>query len=140
MEWLNAAGIVIMASGVLLLFSGELVNRLSQFFGITIILIDEKMAEYRVLAGSVLVLAGIWLGWVAMAYPSLWYFYLFGGVALLCGVLYLFFAKWLKPVSQIANQLIFCTDDAVIGSRRITGLGLLVVSLYIFYNASKIRS
>jgi len=140
MGWINAAGIIIMVAGVLLLFSGDLVNRLSQFFGVTIIMIDEKMAQNRFLVGALLVAAGLWLGWIAMVYSSLWYFYIIAGLALLCGALYLVFSKWLKPVSQIANQLIFCTDDVVIHSRRITGLGLLVVSIYIFYSVSKIRS
>ncbi len=139
MFWLVTAGIIILIAGALLLFSGELVNRLSRFFSTTLFTIDDKISRYRIPAGIVLAVAGAWLVWVASAYVPLRYFYWIGVLALLCGGLYLLFPNWLKLLSRIADRLLFSTDEAVIGYRRTSGVILLLVSFYIFYEAARIK-
>ncbi len=135
MGWLNAAGSIILITGLLLLFSGELVNKISRFFSATILTIDDKISGYRVPAGILLVLIGAWLVWIAVAYEALWLFYIIGGLALLFGILYLLSPNGLTSVSKIADRLLFSTDEAVLSTRRVTGLLLVLISLYIFYGA-----
>jgi hypothetical protein len=140
MIWLLIAAILAFLIGCLLLISGETVSRLSSFFNLKVLIVDDNLKAARLVVGFILLTSGFWLVSVAIRYPMLWVLNLAGALAFIFAALYLFWPEWLERISRIADQYLFATDDAVIGTRKITGFILILLGLYILCCWFRIRS
>ncbi len=133
MGWLVTAELVSLLAGVLLLMANRKLSKLGEFLNRPFIYFDNVVNSIKMPAGIVLVLAGGWFLSVAVQYPALWALGVVGALLLLFGFLYLFVPAWLGSLSKISNQLLFSTDDFVMGARKSIGLILIVCALYIFF-------
>lgn len=133
MGWLVAAELISLLAGVLLLMADRKFNKLGEFLNRPFIYFDNLVNGMKIPAGIVLILAGGWFISIAWQYPSLWTLGAAGAFLLLFGFLYLFFPAWLGSLSRLSNQLLFSTDDFVMGARKSIGLILIVCALYIFF-------
>ncbi len=133
MGWLVTAELVSLLAGVLLLMANKKLSRLGEYFNRPFVYLDNLINGIKIPAGIVLILAGGWFFSVALQYPSLWPLGAVGAFLLLFGIAYLFLPSWLASLSKISNQLLFSTDDFVMGARRSIGIILIVCALYIFF-------
>ncbi len=133
MGWLVTAELVSLLAGVLLLMADKKLHKLGEFMNKPFVYVDNLVNGIKIPAGIVLVLVGGWFLSVALRYPSLWVLGAVGAFLLLFGLLYLFFPAWLGSLSLISNQLLFSTDDFVMGARKSIGVILIVCALYIFF-------
>lgn len=138
MGWLITAGIVCLLAVVALLFFSKNLRQLGDLLNKPVMSIDAALNSVRLPLGIVLVIAGGWIVSVAFSYPSLWYFYLIGGLIIFFGLLYLFLPQWLGRFSRFCDQVLFSTDELVLGPRKSFGIIIIiiiVVAVYIFYAA-----
>lgn len=135
MGWLITAGTVGIFMGLLLLSSAEVLRRFWGYLNSPIAYIDSALEGVRVPVGVTLLIVGGWIISVAFNYPTLWYLYLLGGIILLFGLFYLFIPRWMERLSGLADQLLFSTDELVLGTRKSFGIILIVVGIYIYYAA-----
>jgi hypothetical protein len=136
MEWLVTAEIISLLAGLLLLFAGENLRRLGKFFNQPIVYIEGLLNSIRIPAGLTLIIAGGWMISVAASYPDLWYLYATGAPVLFFGLLYLFLPDWIDSLSKLADQLLFSTDDFILGARRSIGIVLIVAAVYMYFSAN----
>ncbi len=135
MGWLITAGSVSVLSGLLLLFPVEVLRRFWGYLNSPVAYVDSALEGVRVPVGVTLAIVGGWIVSVAYSYPTLWYLYLLGGIILFFGVLYLFIPRWMERLSDLADQVLFSTDELILGTRKSFGIILIVVGLYIYYAA-----
>jgi len=133
MGWLVAAELVSLLAGVLLLMADKKLSKLGAFLNKPFVYLDNLVNGVKIPAGIVLILAGGWFVSVAWQYPVLWPLGAVGALLLIFGILYLFFPAGLGSLSKISNQLLFSTDDFVMGARKSIGIILVVCALYIFF-------
>jgi len=133
MGWLVTAELISLLAGVLLLIADKKLHTLGEFLNKPLFYFDNLINGIKIPAGIALVLVGGWIISVAFQYPALWALGVAGAVLLLLGLLYLFFPVWLVSLSSISNQLLFSTDDFVMGARKSIGIILIVCALYIFF-------
>ncbi len=133
MGWLVTAELVSLLAGVLLLMADKKVHKLGEFLNKPFVYLDNFVNSVKIPAGILLVLFGGWFFSVSIKYPSLWLLGVVGIVLLLFGFLYLFLPGWLGSLSKISNQLLFSTDDFVMGARKSIGVILIICALYIFF-------
>jgi hypothetical protein len=135
MGWLITAGTVSVFMGLLLLFPVEVLRRFWGYLNSPIAYIDSALEGMRVPVGVTLLIVGGWIVSVALNYPILWYLHLLGGIIVIFGVFYLFIPRWMERFSSLADQLLFSTDELVLGTRKSFGIILIVVGIYIYYAA-----
>lgn len=132
MEWIITSGVIALIVGLILVTNG-IMRWLTGVLDKPVAYLDEKLNSMRFVSGIVLVIIGGWFVSLAFSYQSLWYFHLLGVVALFVGLLYLFLPGWLKVFSQVADRLVFSTDDYIFAARRTVGIILIIAAVYIFY-------
>jgi hypothetical protein len=133
MEYLLTSGILSLLLGLLLLFSPALLGRVGEIANRIILYLDEKLQAIRIWAGLFLVVAGGWILYILARYPELSYLNSIWIICLVFGLLFLFMPNWLSWLSKVSNNVIFSTDDVVMGFRKIIGIILIIVGIYIFY-------
>jgi hypothetical protein len=131
--YLIVAGIVALFFGISLLLSPSLLGGLGAVCNRAILFLDEKLEPVKKWVGVLLLAVGAWLLYVVITYPELGYLTALWLVCFIFGLLFLFFSSWLSWLSNVSNRVIFSTDDVVMGSRKIVGIVLLIVGIYIFY-------
>lgn len=114
-------------------------RKLDEFFSVPMAHIDNIINSFRMPAGILLIIIGGWVISVAFNYPALWYFHAIGITIIFFGLLYLFLPSWLARLSQVADQMIFSTDELILDSRHAMGMVLIGVSLFIFYSVFRIK-
>ncbi|MFH1347492.1 MAG: hypothetical protein ABIH22_02270 [Candidatus Margulisiibacteriota bacterium] len=135
MGYLLTFAIVTLVFGLILLFTPNFLMRLGDICNRVILYLDNLLAPFKVWVGLILLVAGAWILYVVIRYPEITNLDAVWVISLAFGLLYLFFPNWLSWLSQVSNKIIFSTDDVVIGARKIVGVVLLIVSIYIFYGA-----
>jgi len=139
MGYLIAAGIVVLLFGLSLIFTSDFLKKLVDTTNKVIVYLDEKLQPVKLWVGLLLVVIAAWLLYVVANYPDLSYLTSVWVICLFFGLLFLFLPNWLSTLSNVSNKIIFSTDDVVMGSRKIIGIVLLIISIYIFYAAYAIR-
>lgn len=139
MGYLIAAGIVVLLFGLSLIFTSDFLKKLVDTTNKVIVYLDEKLQPVKLWVGLLLVVIAAWLLYVVANYPDLGYLTSVWVICLFFGLLFLFLPNWLSTLSNVSNKIIFSTDDVVLGSRKIIGIVLLIISIYIFYAAYAIR-
>jgi len=135
MLYLIIAGIVALLAGLYMLVAPAMFKGLIEIVDRVVFVLDEQVQKFRFPVGLGLVLVAAWVFYISMnpeigaVLHPVWV------IALIFGLLYLFFPKWLSALSQVANQSIFPTDNYVMGSSKVVGLFLLVAAAYIIYMA-----
>ncbi|OGC23668.1 hypothetical protein A2291_04115 [candidate division WOR-1 bacterium RIFOXYB2_FULL_42_35] len=132
MSYIIIAGLVSLFFGLFLVLSPNVVGSLDKFFGKIIISVDEKLDPIKPWIGCLLLLIGAWIMYVALQYPDS-YLTTTWLICLIFGLLFLFLPKWLAWLSKIANTVLFSTHESVMSVRKIIGVALIVVGIYIFY-------
>jgi hypothetical protein len=102
-------------------------------FNRVVFFLDKKLAAMKKWIGLVLLLIGAWVLYVAVGYPEAVSLTPVWIVCLTFGFLFLFFGDWLTWLSNLSNQIVLSTDEAVMGARKIIGIILIIFSIYIFY-------
>ncbi|MBI5078865.1 hypothetical protein HZB08_02465 [Candidatus Saganbacteria bacterium] len=135
MEWLVAIGVVCLLAGALFLSSGGMLHKVGDVLNRPIVFVDSKINSIRIPVGIVLVIIGGWIMSVGFSYPVLWYLHIIGVLALFFGLLYLFLPQWVMVISKVSDQLLFSTDELILGARKSLGVVLLIIAVYSFYAA-----
>ncbi|KPJ69879.1 hypothetical protein AMJ44_02120 [candidate division WOR-1 bacterium DG_54_3] len=133
MEYLIAAGTISLLFGLLLLFAPIFLGNLGAICNRVLIYLDEKLEPVKVWIGITLIIVGGWLLYVSANYPEVYYLPTFWIICFVFGLLFLFFPHWLSWLSNISNRVIFSTDEVVMGARKLVGIVLLIIGIYIFY-------
>src|SRR3989338_3376600 len=133
--WLTVSCLVSLLTGILLLFSNEIIRKLGGFLNRPIAYLDRWLSLVRIPAGIILAITGGWIISIAFNYPVFWFLHLIGVIILFFGLLYLFFPEWLNFFSRVADKLLFSPDELVLGTRRGLGAVLIVAAVYILYVA-----
>ena len=139
MVYLLISGIVALLFGLMLLFTPNFLGGVGDVCNRVIMYLDEKLQPFKLWLGLLLVAVGAWLLYVVAKYPELGYLNSVWIVCMFFGLLFLFLPHWLTWLSSVSNKVVFSTDDVVIGSRKIIGIVIIIVSIYILYGAYAIR-
>jgi hypothetical protein len=88
-----------------------------------------------------LIVVGAWKLYVIINYElgHLWHMHVSWSISILFGILFLLFPAFLKGFSDFSDRVILSTDKVVMGARKLVGIVLIMVSVYIFYGAYYIR-
>lgn len=132
MSYLLTCGIISLLFGLLLLASPAALGGLGGVVNSVLFTLDGWLMRFRTGIGVVLLALGGWILYVALGYPAP-YLTCAWIVTIAFGLLFLFFPGWLTWLSRLSNAILLSTDDLVMGSRRVTGIVLLIISFYIFY-------
>ncbi len=139
MTFLIVSAIVTFLTGLFLFFAGDAVKKLSDYLNNIVFHLDEALVSARLATGIILLLIGGWIVYTGMAHPVFWYLKLVGGLIIVFGLLYLFCLNCLGALSEWTDRVMLATDDLVFHARRITGVVLILISLYILYSIFQIR-
>ena len=139
MTFLIVSAIVAFLAGIFLFFAGDSVKKVSDLLNRIIFHLDEALCSARLASGLILLLLGGWIVYTGMAHPVFSYLTLVGGLIVVFGLLYLFFPSWLGAMSDWADRIMLSTDDIIFHARRISGVVLILISLYIVYSAFQIK-
>ena len=139
MGYLVLLGLVILFFALFLLFMPNFLGKLGGLCNRVILYLDEKLQPIKVWIGLLLVAVGGWLLYVVANYPELWYLTAVWMICMLFGLLFLVLPNWLSWLSNLSNKIILSTDEVVMGSRKIIGIVLLIISIYVFYAAYAVR-
>ena len=139
MEYLIASGSIALVFGLLLLFAPVFLGSFGALCNRVLMYLDEKLEPIKVWIGLFLLIVGGWVLYISANYPELGYLVAVWMICFIFGLLFLFFSNWLSWLSTISNRVIFTTDEVVMGARKLVGIVLLIISIYIFYMAYTIR-
>jgi hypothetical protein len=131
--YLIVSGLVSLLFGFIFLFTPAFLGGFGQILNRVVLFLDERLEPAKKWLGLLLLAAGAWLLYVVANYPELSYLTSVWIICLAFGLLFLFFSHWLTWLSNISNRVVFSTDEVIMGSRKILGIILLIVSIYIFY-------
>lgn len=133
MTYLIVAGIIAVLAGIYMLIAPIFFKNFCTVVDKIIFILDEKIQQIKLIVGVLLLGVAAWVFYLSlnpeigrMLHP-VWV------IALIFGLLYLFFPRWLDTVSKVANKSIFPIDQYVLGSTKVIGLLLLISAAYIFY-------
>jgi hypothetical protein len=138
MTYLLACALISLLFSLLLLGAPKLLGSLGDLSNKTIVVFDGWLMGLRLWIGLVLLVLGGWMMYVSVNYPdpfltAAWL------LTVGFGFLFLLFPGWLKWLSSVSNVVLLSTDDLIMGTRRIVGIVLLVVSLYMFYALTLVK-
>ena len=133
MGWLITACLVCIISGLIFVFSGESLNKLSESWNRPVVNLDQAISLRKIPAGIALVAAGGWIISVAANYPETWYCLILGGTILAIGLVYLFGPEWLEQLSNSSDRIVFSGGELGLTTRIILGIILVLIGFYGFY-------
>ena len=141
MGYLVACGTLSLMFGLLLVASPGLLGVLGGFCNHLLFYLDKKLWPIRFLVGAILIVVGAWKLYVIMDYElwQVWHLHVTWFVSILFGIFFLAFPVFLKRFSDFSDLVILSTDKVVMGARKLVGIVLIIVSVYIFYGAYYIR-
>ena len=139
MEYLIASGAVSLLFGLFLLFAPIFLGKLGEICNRVLLYLDEILEPIKVWAGLLLLIIGGWVLYVSANYPEIVHLPPVWIICLAFGLLFLFMPNWLAWLSTVSNKVIFSTDEVVMGSRKIVGIVLLIIGIYIYYMLYTIR-
>ncbi|MFA4967489.1 MAG: hypothetical protein WC624_04650 [Candidatus Margulisiibacteriota bacterium] len=135
MYYMILIALISLSFGLLLLLSPEKLEWLSAISNKNLINTDAVLMSARNTAGVLMLIAGGLMFWLVFPYPGLWAINIISAIALVFGLLFLFFPKGLKSLLEFSDRNILSKDDFVVGSRKSFGILLIILSVYIFYAA-----
>ncbi|MDD5382533.1 MAG: hypothetical protein PHH60_02645 [Candidatus Margulisbacteria bacterium] len=133
--YLTVSGLICLLFGLFIIFTPGLLHRLSQAGNTIVLYLDDRLSQAKIWVGLLLVFIGVWLIYLVSFYPELWYITPVWLLCLLTGFFYLFLPNWLFWLSNLFDKLVFSADELIMGSRKVFGVILLVVSIYLFFSA-----
>jgi len=139
MGYLITIGVIVLVFGLSLLFTPNALGKIGEISNRIILYLDEKLQPAKLWIGLVLIAVAAWLLYVVAKYPELNYLNAVWIISLFFGLLFVFLPNWLAALSNVSNRIVFSTDEVVMGSRKIFGIILLIISIYIFYAAYAVR-
>jgi len=135
--WLIFSGIVALLFGLLFVSDG-LLGKIGAVGNQIIAPLDEILYKGRMFVGLILVAAGLWIAYVAANYTGLAWLNVVWIIAVFFGLLFLFLSPMADGFIKSFDSGAF-TDELVLGSRKVVGIILVIVSLWIFYSAYLVR-
>ena len=139
MTFLIVSAIVTFLAGLFLFFAGDAVKKVSDVLNHVIFHLDEALCSARLASGLMLLIVGAWIVYVGVIHPSLWYLQVAGWLVAVFGLLYVFFPSWLGALSDWTDRIMLSTDEFIFHTRRITGVVLVLISIYIVYSIFQIK-
>ena len=138
MSYLLTCALISLFFALLLLGAPKLLGALGDWANKTLGVFDGWLLGFRLWIGLGLLVLGGWMMYVSVNYPNpfltaVWL------LTVAFGLLFLLFPGWLKWLSTVSNVVLLSTDDLILGTRRIVGIVLLIVSLYMFYALTLVR-
>jgi len=137
-ELLLTCGIISLVFGLLLLASSKILGNLGAVCNAVLFILNGWLMRFRLGIGLALLALGVWMLYVATRYPNE---YLTAAwiITIGFGLLFTFFPSWLTYLSKVSNAVLLSTDELVMGSRRIVGVVVIIISFYIFYALLLVR-
>ncbi|MFA5113643.1 MAG: hypothetical protein WC529_05030 [Candidatus Margulisiibacteriota bacterium] len=132
MEYLWVCGLTSLVFGLLLLLNPSVLGTLGSVLNKVLFTVNGWTFNYRVWIGLGLLAIGAWMMYVGLSYPDP-YITAAWVVTITFGLLFLVLPNWLKWLSSVSNIMLLSTDELVMGARRLIGVLMLIISLYIFY-------
>ncbi len=138
MALLLTCGIISLVFGLLLLASPAILGSLGAICNAVLLTLNGWLMRFRLGIGWALLALGAWMLYVAAQYPS-GYLTAAWVITVGFGLLFTFFPGWLTYLSKVSNAVLLSTDELVMGSRRVVGVVVLIISFYIFYAVLLVR-
>jgi hypothetical protein len=132
MEYLLVCGLISLVFALLLLLSPTVIGSLGSVLNKVLFTVNGWTLKYRIWIGVALLVIGGWIMTVSLSYPDP-YITAAWLVTVTFGLLFLVLPNWLTWLSSVSNVFLLSTDELVLGARRLIGVIVLIVSLYIFY-------
>ncbi len=133
MTYLIVAGIIAVLAGIYMLIAPIFFKNFCGVVDKIVFILDEQVQKIKLIVGFLLLAVAGWVFYLSLNPEIGRLLHPVWVIALVFGLLYLFFPKWLESLSKIANKSIFPTDQYVLGSAKVIGLLLLLSAAYIFY-------
>ena len=133
MTYLIVAGIIAVLAGLYMLIAPIFFKNFCCVVDKIIFILDEQVQKIKLIVGIVLLGVAGWVFYLSLNPEIGQILHPVWVIALVFGLLSLFFPKWLESLSKLANKSIFPTDQYVLGSSKVIGLLLLLSAVYIFY-------
>lgn len=131
MTYMLISGLVALIFGLLLLLSPKFLEAVGEALNVTVMNIDSFLRQNRTTVGLLFLAAAAWVLYVALNYPGIYQLHLVWILALVFGVLYIFYPQWLEDVSHFFNVKVFPTDKYVMDYGKMVGLLTLVAGAFI---------
>jgi hypothetical protein len=133
MWFLLISGILGLGLGLLLIFLPYLLKVISRATDWTVISIEDSTLPARLMTGLAQILIGLWLLQASRTYTELWALSYIGIMALVFGVLLIFFHKFLIKLNDWGNTVLFSEAEVGVWQRIIYGIIILLMGFYILY-------
>ena len=133
MWYLPLSGIVGLFFAILILFFPSFLNRVSKVIDREMQVAFESSSASRMVNGLILLLAALFLILTGNWYPQLWPLFYIGIVALVFGMLFIFFPRTLNFLNELGNYMIAPPEESGSFQRVVAGLLLMLMSAYILY-------
>lgn len=131
MIYLMVLGVLAVIFGAFLLMCPECVRSVCKFFDEIIMYLDNITSPSRYFIGILMLALGGWLAYLGFMYPEWWIVHPIWVILAIFGLLYLFFPRGLKLLSDFFNATVIQTDEVVLNQRRSIGIFFIVAGIYI---------
>lgn len=131
MIYLMVLGVLAVIFGAFLLMCPECVRNICRFFDEVIMYLDNIASPSRYFIGLLMLALGGWLAYLGFSYPEWWVVHPIWVILAIFGLLYLFFPRGLKLLSDFFNATVIQTDEVVLNQRRSIGIFFIVAGIYI---------
>ncbi len=133
---LIVTGIISLIFGLILILTPKFLAKISVLFDRIVFKLDEKLESYKFSLGVILVMVAIWMIYMSFRYPSMArLMQVFWITALVFGLLYMFFPKWLSILSDVSDREVFVINGYIRGYSKVIGIILVFASIYMFCTA-----
>ena len=131
MTYMMISGLVALLFGLLLLVSPKFLETIGEALNVTVVNVDSFLRQSRMTVGILFLVAAAWVLYVVLNYPGIYQLHLIWILALVFGLLYMFYPKWLEEVSRFFNVKVFPTDKYVMDYGKMVGLLTLLAGAFI---------
>jgi hypothetical protein len=133
MWYLLFSGLVGLVFGTLVLFFPTFLEMLNKVIDRELKYSFEQDHIPRLINGLVLLLAALFLILTGNWYPMLWPLFYIGVLALVFGIFFIFFPRFLGFLNDLGNIIVIAPEEAGTFQRIVSGIILLLMSIYIIY-------
>lgn len=133
MWYLLFSGLLGLVFGALVLFFPAFLEMLNKVIDHELNYSFEQENIPRLINGLVLLLASLFLMLTGYWYPDLWLIFYVGVLALVFGILFVFFPRHLGFLNDLGNLVVIAPEEAGTFQRIVSGIILLLMSAYILF-------
>ncbi|MBI5699761.1 hypothetical protein HZC35_05645 [Candidatus Saganbacteria bacterium] len=133
MWYLLFSGLLGMVFGMLVLFFPTFLEMLNKVIDRELKYSFEQDHIPRLINGLVLLLASLFLILTGNWYPELWALFYTGVLAMVFGILFIFFPRFLGFLNDLGNLVVIAPEEAGTFQRIVSGIILLLMSTYILF-------